>query len=259
MKFRSRALLGFLLALCSGSALCATPFRLFEVFAVRYIRDTSGATIEDSGVFSALGEFHHQIYRQLAAGTTVPAEAMDRPLLPYGVWLGYDALGQEAMANFDLSRSVFIGTGPFFVLAMAAHPNTAIGTVPNLSSRGTIAPGGDPLISGFVIVDHPRRVLIRGVGPTLGSLNVTAPLANPTLTLYRQNMPAAVATNDDWGQQANVSDIEAAAAAAGAFALPRDSKDAVLLIELPAGIYTTHLGSADGTGGSALLEIYILP
>ena len=36
-------------------------------------------------------------------------------------------------------------------------------------------------------------------------------------------------------------------------------EDAALLIELPPGAYTAQLGSGDATGGSALLEIYVLP
>src|SRR5436305_149862 len=78
----------------------ATPFRLFEVFAVRYIRDTSGAIIQDRGAYNALGEFHHSIYSQISPGTTVPEAAMNRPLLPVAVWPAYDALGQDALANF---------------------------------------------------------------------------------------------------------------------------------------------------------------
>lgn len=259
MNFRSLTLLSFILAASAGSALATTPFRLFEIFAIRYIKDTSGETIQDRGVYNALGEFRHDIYNQLAAGTTVPADMMNRTLLPFTVWPAYDALGREALANFDLSQSVVINNGGFFVLAVADQAKTAVGTVPNLSSRGTVSPGGDPLFGGFVIEDRPRRVLLRGVGPTLRTFNVATPLANPMLTLFRQGTSAAITTNDDWGQQTNAAAIESAATSAGAFALPRDSKDAALLLELAPGAYTAQLSSADGTGGSALLEIYLLP
>jgi hypothetical protein len=100
-------------------------------------------------------------------------------------------------------------------------------------------------------------VLVRGIGPTLAGLGVTAPLANPVIRIFRDS--SNLASNDDWGQQTNVADIEAAAAAVGLFPLNRTSKDAVLLIELPPGVYTAHVGSSDATGGTALLEIYALP
>lgn len=259
MRFRFLALLGFTLAISAKPLLASTPFRLFEIFAIRYIKDTSGATIQDRGVYNALGDFQHSIYAQLPPGTTVPEEAMNRPLLPFAVWPAYDALGQEALANFDLSQSILVNNAFFFVLTVAAQTKIAVGTVPNLSSRGTIAPGGEPRMGGFVVEDHPRRVLIRGIGPSLGNFGVAAPLANPVLTLYRQPAQIPIATNDDWNQQANASDIESAAVATGAFALPHNSKDAALVIELPPGVYAVQLGSADATGGSALLEIYILP
>jgi len=47
--------------------------------------------------------------------------------------------------------------------------------------------------------------------------------------------------------------------AVGAFALPAGSKDAALLLDLPAGIYTAHVAGADGGTGVALLEIYRVP
>jgi hypothetical protein len=259
VKLRPFVVLSFALVLAASSGRAATPFRLFEVFAIRYIKDTSGATIQDRGAFNALGEFRHDIYNQLSAGTIVPPEQMNRPLLPFTVWPGYDVLGREALANFDLGQSIVINGAAFFVLAVASDAKVAVGTVPNLSARGTVASGGDPLIGGFVVEDRPRRVLIRGVGPTLSAFNVVAPLANPALTLFRQGAAAAIATNDDWGQQANATAIETTALASGAFALARDSKDAALLLELPPGAYTAQLGTADATSGSALLEIYILP
>ena len=47
--------------------------------------------------------------------------------------------------------------------------------------------------------------------------------------------------------------------ALGAFALTAGSKDAALLVTLDPGVYTAQLSSADGSSGTALVEIYQLP
>jgi hypothetical protein len=101
--------------------------------------------------------------------------------------------------------------------------------------------------------------LLRGIGPTLSGYGVATPLANPVITVFRHGEQTGFVANDNWDQQPNVDEIEAAAVTAGAFPLPRGSKDAALLIELPPGAYTAHLGTADATGGTTLLEIYVLP
>lgn len=267
----TRSLLLTLLALGVPVAplAAAQPLRLFEIFVERVIKDDSGTPIFDVGRLSAQGVFTHNIYAQMPNPERVPPEVMNLNLLPFAMWPAYDALGTEALANFSLDHATVAGlttTGfvtfngqSYFVVTVSPQAKLDVGTLANISTRGALAPGGEPLIAGFVIEDHSRRVLIRGVGPTLASLGVAAPLANPVLTVFRQGQTAGIVSNDDWGQQANVAEIESAAATVGAFALPRTSKDAALLIELPPGIYTAHLGSSGATGGTALVEVYILP
>jgi len=247
----------------------AQPFRLFEVFAERVIKDDSGTPIFDVGHLDASGRFTHVTYSQIPNPEQVPAEVLNLNLMPIHLFPAYDALGDEALANFSLTHSDVANLPPegfftfsgqsYFVVTPSREAKLDVGSVVNISTRGAIAPGGDPLIGGFVIQDHPRRVLIRGVGPTLGDLGVGTPLANPTLTVFRQGQSAGLAANDDWEQQAQAADIAAAATLTGAFPLRHGSRDAALLIELPPGIYTAHLASGDGTGGTALIEVYILP
>lgn len=258
MKTRTLIIAALSLLASAVSATAAPPTRLYEIFVLRYIRDDSGATIMDRGTLDATGQFKHSLFAQLPPGETIPAEAMNLNLLPFSVWPAYDALGSEALANFNLN-AIAVQDANYFVVTPSAHPKLDVGALVNLSSRGTVAPGGDPLIGGFVIADHPRTVLIRGVGPTLGRLGVAHPLANPTVMLFRNSDHTAIAANDDWGRQGNAAEIETAAATVGAFALDRTSQDAALLVELPPGAYSAVLGSADATGGTALMEIYTLP
>jgi len=260
---------GLALIVPSAPLAAAQPFRLFEIFAERVIRDDSGTPIFDIGRLNALGEFTHVTYAQIPNPEQVPAEVINLSLLPIHLFPAYDALGTEALANFSLQRSDLANLPPsgfftfsgqsYFVLTPSPQARLDVGNVVNISTRGAIAPGGEPLIGGFVIQDHPRRVLIRGVGPSLGDFGVSAPLANPNLTVFRQDQSGGIAANDDWEQQASPADVASAAAVTGAFPLRRGSKDAALLIELPPGVYTAHVGSGDGTGGTALIEVYIMP
>ena len=136
--------------------------------------------------------------------------------------------------------------------------------VVNIASRGFAGSGDATLTAGFVISGTvPKRVLIRGVGPTLGGFGVAGTLADPQLKLFDQP-GAMIATNDDWGAPttaaaADAAQIAAAANGVGAFALAPNSKDSALLVNLTPGAYTVQLGGAGTTTGAALVEVYEVP
>lgn len=136
--------------------------------------------------------------------------------------------------------------------------------VVNIASRGFAGSGDATLTAGFVISGTvPKRVLIRGVGPTLGSFAVAGTLADPQLKLFDQP-GATIATNDDWGAPttaaaADAAQIAAAANGVGAFALAPNSKDSALLVNLTPGPYTVQLSGAGTTIGAALVEVYEVP
>ncbi len=138
----------------------------------------------------------------------------------------------------------------------------------NLSTRGFVDTGDGVLVAGFVVTGSvPKRVLIRGVGPTLAALNVSGPLADPVIQVY-DSKNTMIAQNDDWGTPLPVSggatpatatDISAAETATGAFALPSGSKDSAIVITLQPGAYTAIVSGAGGTTGTGLVEVYELP
>lgn len=124
-----------------------------------------------------------------------------------------------------------------------------------LSSRVPVGPAS-PAIAGFVVSgDAPTRVLVRAVGPTLGTaFGVAGALANPRLELFRGS--TLLASNTGWSTAANAADIAGAASAGGAFALPAGSADSAVLITLAPGAYTAVVSGA--IAGQALLEFYDL-
>ncbi len=77
------------------------------------------------------------------------------------------------------------GTGVASVEVYVAASLTPVQMI-NLSTRGAVGTGTDIMVAGFVISgDESQRVLIRGVGPTLGQYSVPGTLADPVLRLFR--------------------------------------------------------------------------
>lgn len=189
----------------------------------------------DAGTFTATGAF------ALAAGSR------DAALV---TTLGAGTYSTVIAANG--------GAGTALLEIYDADAGTPAGRLVNASTRAFVGTGGDVLIPGFVVSGTGTvRLLIRAVGPTLAGFGVTGALADPQVALYAG--ATAVATNDNWGTAANAEAVAAAATTAGAFALASGSRDAALLVDLPAGAYTANVSGAGGTTGTALFELYLVP
>ncbi|MBE2214177.1 MAG: delta-60 repeat domain-containing protein [Opitutaceae bacterium] len=131
------------------------------------------------------------------------------------------------------------------------------GGLANFSARSTAGAGTAATIAGFVVGgEQPRRVLLRGVGPALGRFGVTDAAPDPALHVY-DSTGRLIASNDDWQTQlegGTAVEVSSAAVAVRAFSLPLGSKDAAVVLELPPGSYTVHVGGA--VAGTVLAEVY---
>lgn len=136
-----------------------------------------------------------------------------------------------------------------------AGGSAGVGYLSNLSVRARAGSGSETLIVGVTVgggAATPKTVLIRGVGPTLGTFGVGDTLADPVLTVLNGSTP--VASNDDW---TSTPDLVATTAAVGAFALTANSRDAVILGSgIATGGYTIQLTGKGGATGNALIELY---
>lgn len=133
----------------------------------------------------------------------------------------------------------------------------------NISTRTELTPASPVMIAGFVVQGPiARRMLIRGIGPTLKNFGLNGTLEDPVLTLYRVQSSGTseqLAVNDDWSTNAAAGvAIEAVAASVQAFPLSQGSKDATLYLTLPPGGYTAHLGGKGGFG-IGMIEVYEAP
>lgn len=142
---------------------------------------------------------------------------------------------------------------PFIEASETPEDSTVQAT--NLSTRANIGSDDGVLISGFVVSGTgTKRLLIRGVGPTLGDFGVTDALSDPELTLYQGDN--ALAHNTSLGESEDAADIAAIAAQVGAFDLGDAGEDCSLIAEVGPGAYTVHLGGENNASGTGLVEIY---
>jgi hypothetical protein len=137
------------------------------------------------------------------------------------------------------------------------------GRLTNLSARSVAGSGDAALIIGFVVSgNQPRRLLVRGIGPRLASgFGVTGVLTDPKVELYLNEggRTTLFAANDNWAEE-GVAPVRAAFAAVGAFDLPdATSRDAAMVVTVPAGAFTAQVSGIGGATGEALVEIYELP
>ena len=135
--------------------------------------------------------------------------------------------------------------------AAAAAPGAAAAQLVNLSTLGATRMGEEALIAGFSVAGSGRKaVLLRAVGPGLTPFGVSGALRDPRLVV--RGSAGEIVRNDDW----SVTALGVVPARVGAFALPAGSADAGLLLDLPGGSYTAQIESADGSAGTALVELY---
>jgi hypothetical protein len=123
----------------------------------------------------------------------------------------------------------------------------------NIATRARVLTGNNVMIGGFIIQgDAPRTVAITATGPSLAAFGVTNPLQNPTLTIVRSSDQTVIATNDDWQDDPNASQL-----AAQSFA-PTDPREAGLVLTLPPGAYTAIVSGLNGTTGVSVVGVFTM-
>ena len=179
-----------------------------------------------------------------ASGTWLPTGSLmtarsghSATLLPNGKVLmagGYDG------SNILSSAELYVG------------PSTPPALL-NISTRMRVLTNDQVLIGGFIVTGpEMKRVLIRGIGPSLNGVGVTLP--DPTLELHQGDN--TIATNDDWKVRTNLTsqeeEIEATTIA------PTNDLEPAILRTLSPGAYTVVLAGKGGGIGVGLVEIYDL-
>jgi len=126
----------------------------------------------------------------------------------------------------------------------------------NISTRSRVGTGNLVTIAGFIISgDAPKRVLIRGRGPTVGVPTGVKRLSDPRLQLFAQfsnGSSMRVLVNDNWSQAENATEISDSGKA------PPDSQESAILMILDPGAYTAILDGVSGESGVGIVEVFDL-
>ncbi len=173
----------------------------------------------------------------------------------------------EGLAPSDPHESAIFASlapGAYTAIARGAGNTSGIGLVElydvaqdqasnatNISSRGRVQSGDNVMIAGFIVGGTTsQRILLRGLGPSLGAQGIANPLADPSIELHNES-GAIVASNDNW-RSTQEADIQ------GTDIAPTDDKEAALITTLPQGRYTAIVRGAGTSTGVALIEVYRL-
>jgi len=115
-----------------------------------------------------------------------------------------------------------------------------------------VGAGDNVLITGFIVEGSAnKRIIIRGIGPSLADFGVADPLLDPTLELNGSD-GSVIATNDNWPGNANAVQIVTAGLA------PSNPNESAILLSVAPGSYTAVLRGNGGSTGIGLLEVYDL-
>jgi hypothetical protein len=177
-----------------------------------------------------------------------------------GTWTATGSLG-NARAIFTatlLQNGNVLAAGGFDGSNYLGSAELYLGPAPppimlNISTRMRVLTGDQVLIAGFIITGTDlKRVLIRGIGPSLSGVGATLP--DPTLELHQGN--TTLVTNDNWktrsdgtSQQADIEETTIP---------PANDLESAIVVSLSPGAYTAVLADKNGATGVGLVELYDL-
>jgi phospholipase/lecithinase/hemolysin len=184
-------------------------------------------------------------------------------LMTYPDRYGLIDVRQSAQGNSSVSPDNFLfwddkhpTTAGHYWTAKGANDALTIPFVPlakalNIATRLFVDTGERVPIVGFIVTgDTSKRVLLRGIGPSLAANGVPNPLADPTLTLF-DGAGKELRTNNNW-RDSQAQEIM------GTGIPPQNDLESAIVATLSPGPYTAVLAGLGGTTGNGLVEVYDL-
>ena len=155
-------------------------------------------------------------------------------------YLFWDKIHPTTAGHFEIAKEANR------VLSGAVKPTAR---AVNLSTRVNVQSGENVAIGGFIITGtQPKRLVLRGIGPSLTQHDVQGALANPVIELFDQAQ-TSLAVNDNWR---DTQEVEIAATNLA----PTNDLEAAMVQTLAPGSYTVVLGGKNNGVGVGLIEIY---
>ncbi|MEO8724578.1 MAG: NHL repeat-containing protein, partial [Acidobacteriaceae bacterium] len=226
------------------------------VFASTGLNNPTGMVFDGSGILYVANSGSNTIKKFSSGGREIGT--LNSAGLSGPIGLVMDAAGDLYTSNSQTATIQKIspnGTSTIFTTTGASPAFLAMQSAPslvNISTRLRILPGDGVLVGGFIISGAgTKRVLIRGLGPSLASAGLTGTLADPALELHGGPANAVLAKNDNWQLTQPI-----AIAATGL--QPTNPAEAAMIVTLSEGAYSVIESGNNGTSGVGLVEIYDL-
>jgi hypothetical protein len=153
----------------------------------------------------------------------------------------------------DASGSFVVNYSGNNVVLANFGPPLAQSRLLNIATRLRVLTGDNALIGGFILTGpDAKKVLVRGIGPSLTNHGVPDALSDPTLELH-DSRGAILAFNNDWkdSQQTEIQNTGIP---------PSNGQESAIVATLPANnsAYTSILRGNHDTTGVGLIEVYDL-
>lgn len=173
--------------------------------------------------------------------TNVADSAQDNSVNP-DQFLFWDDVHPTTSGHYQLAKAAFDSI---------TAPPPSLSKALNIATRVFIDVGDEVSIAGFFIGGpDSKRILIRGMGPSLATQGVPTPLADPVLALFDQDGNPLM-SNDNWGDTQG-PEISATGIA------PQNTFESAILVTLAPGSYTAALAGNNNGVGNGLVEVYDL-
>lgn len=138
-----------------------------------------------------------------------------------------------------------------YTAVLEVHPAKLL----NISTRMRVLTGDKVLIGGFIITGtEAKKVMIRGLGPSLASFGLQGVMVDPTLELHQGS--ATIGRNDNWKTRSDGTSQQAEIQGTGI--PPSNDLESAIVITLTPGSYTAILSDKNNGPGLGIVEIYDL-
>ena len=177
-----------------------------------------------------------------------------------------EATGIPPSNDAESALVTTLTTGAYTVIERGKQETTGVGLIEvydlgagagpelaNISTRGFVDTGSNVMIAGFIVASGTGgsgQLIVRALGPSLGSFGIANPLADPVIELHDIN-GTLIASNDNWKSDQQ-TEIEATGLQ------PSNDAEAAIVTTLAPGAYTAIQSGKEGGTGVGLVEVYNL-